>query len=189
VNQSPRSAALFFLSLFIARTASRVYRSPFSPRLVRIAQLPGQPGGNLLMLTRARALAHTWGSHHVRTLSSYKSDPCFRLCSSVRRPRPSSHAPAFLIPILSPAETSWDLPRFYEYLCLTMYRLTLMLFALLSLILPILAAPVPVPEELGELEIRASLSGNGRVRVSFGHTLPTTLTFRIIGNLVRTWPR
>jgi hypothetical protein len=69
-----------------------------------------------------------------------------------------------------------------------MYRLTLMLFALLSLILPILAAPIPAPEEIGELDIRASLSGSGRVRVSLDRALLTTLTFRIIGNLVRTWP-
>jgi hypothetical protein len=106
-----------------------------------------------------------------------------------QRPRPSSFAPASPIPIHSPAETSWDLSRFYESPCFTMYRPTWILFALLSLILPILAAPVPVPEEMGEVDKRASLSGNGRVRVSFGLTLLATLTFRLIGNLVRTRPR
>ncbi|KAI0287944.1 expansin family protein [Russula brevipes] len=40
-----------------------------------------------------------------------------------------------------------------------MYKLTLILFALISLVLPIIAAPVP--EEAGELEKRATHAGRG----------------------------
>ncbi|KAI0301168.1 RlpA-like double-psi beta-barrel-protein domain-containing protein-containing protein [Multifurca ochricompacta] len=42
-----------------------------------------------------------------------------------------------------------------------MYKLTWILFALFALILPILAAPVPVPEEDSELEKRVTHSGRG----------------------------
>jgi hypothetical protein len=48
-----------------------------------------------------------------------------------------------------------------------MYKLTLMLFALLSLILPVLTVPVPIPEEIEELEKRNTHSG--RVRVLESH--------------------
>jgi len=37
-----------------------------------------------------------------------------------------------------------------------------MLFALFSLILPIFSAPVPVPEEVVELDKRSALAGSGR---------------------------
>jgi hypothetical protein len=46
-----------------------------------------------------------------------------------------------------------------------MFRLTWILFALFSLILPILSAPVPTPEDM-ELENRAAAATHsGRVRV------------------------
>jgi hypothetical protein len=71
-----------------------------------------------------------------------------------------------------------------------MYRLTWILFTLFSLILPILSAPVAIPEpEDTELDIRAAAAAHtGRVRV-ISRPLFTTLTFRLIGYLVPTWPR
>jgi len=42
-----------------------------------------------------------------------------------------------------------------------MYKLTWMLFALLFLILPVLTVPVPIPEEIEELEKRNTHSGRG----------------------------
>ena len=43
-----------------------------------------------------------------------------------------------------------------------MFRLTWILFALFALVLPILSAPVPTPEDM-ELEKRATHSGRVRV--------------------------
>jgi hypothetical protein len=68
-----------------------------------------------------------------------------------------------------------------------MYQFTLKLFALFSLILPILALAVPVRKEVGEVENRAMHTG-GRVRLPCHHLL-VMLTSRLIGNLVHTWPR
>jgi len=68
-----------------------------------------------------------------------------------------------------------------------MFGLTWKLFALLSLVLPILAATIPVRKEAGELEMRDTHNG-GRVRLS-RHPLLMMLTFWLIGNLVHTWPR
>ncbi len=89
----------------------------------------------------------------------------------VKRTRPSS-SPAPHSPI-----SRRHLPghfSLYPNLHLTMYKLTLILFAFFSLVLPILAVPVPAIEETKGR--RAALSGSGRVRVI--HTfLLMTLTF------------
>lgn len=62
-----------------------------------------------------------------------------------------------------------------------MYKLTLILFALFSLALPILAAPVPASDEVDVK--RATLTGSGRVRVI--HRLPThDADLLALGNLV-----
>jgi hypothetical protein len=62
-----------------------------------------------------------------------------------------------------------------------MYKLTLILFALFSLVLPILAVPVPAAD--GQ-----SNTLSGEVRASFIHTLLTMLIFWFSGNLVSAWP-
>jgi hypothetical protein len=62
-----------------------------------------------------------------------------------------------------------------------MYKLTLILFALFSLALPILAAPVPASDEVDVK--RATLTGSGRVRV-IHRFLHMMLIFWLVGNLV-----
>jgi hypothetical protein len=47
-----------------------------------------------------------------------------------------------------------------------MYQITWKLFAFFSLVLPILAATIPVRKEAGEVEKRANSGTNGRVRPS-----------------------
>ena len=62
-----------------------------------------------------------------------------------------------------------------------MYKLTLILFAFFSLVLPILAAPVPASDQVDGKG--ATLTGSGRVRVvhRFLHMI---LIFWLVGNLV-----
>ena len=59
-----------------------------------------------------------------------------------------------------------------------MYKLSLILLAFFSLVLPILAAPVPSSDE-----VNAALSGSGRVRV-IHRFLHMILIFWLVGNLV-----
>ena len=59
-----------------------------------------------------------------------------------------------------------------------MYKLTLILFAFFSLVLPILAAPVPASDE-----VSSALTGSGRVRV-IHRFLHMILIFWFVGNLV-----
>jgi hypothetical protein len=112
-------------------------------------------------VTRSGAPAtYAWGSHHVRALSRYKSGSwCYHHSSSNGRvPPPHPHSTFH-----SSAESSWDLCCLTHNLCLTMYKLSLILFALFSLVLPILAAPVPASDESNESS--ATLTGAGRVCV------------------------
>lgn len=112
---------------FSMRVRHRACTGPRFRRASPNCTTPWPAWGNSTMRWRARALAHTWGSHHVRTLSSYKSDRCSRLCSFVKQPRPSSHAPTSLIPILPPAELSFsplrislprDVPTHLDTVCI-----------------------------------------------------------------------
>ena len=61
-----------------------------------------------------------------------------------------------------------------------MYKLTLILFAFFSLVLPILAVPVPASDQVDGK--RAALSGSGRVRV-IHRFLHIMLIFWLVGNL------
>ena len=65
-----------------------------------------------------------------------------------------------------------------------MYKLTLILFAFFSLVLPILAVPVPASDQIdGKSATRATLTGSGRVRV-IDSSLHMMLIFWSAGNLV-----
>jgi hypothetical protein len=81
----------------------------------------------------------------------------YGLCSFIKRPSPSPPAPiptsARLILILLVRSLTNQF---------TMYRISWTLLALFPLILPIIASPVPVPEEIGDLEKRDVHTG-GRV--------------------------
>ena len=113
-------------------------------------------------------LAQAWGSRHVSSLLAYKSDPLF-LCSGPPSDGVLPSHPHPHLRLQSPSlffrryflRPSFLLPRRF----FTMFGLTWKLFALFSLILPTLAATIPVRKEVGELEMRATHSG-GRVRFS-----------------------
>jgi hypothetical protein len=79
--------------------------------------------------------------------------PPSKHCVPPLQPHPALH---------SPVVTSWDLS------CLTnsyftMYKLTWILFTFFSLILPVLSAPVPAPEEFENLEKRTTHTGRARI--------------------------
>jgi len=65
-----------------------------------------------------------------------------------------------------------------------MYKLTLILFTFFSLVLPILAVPVPASDEINGKTV--AFTGSGRVGVIHS-LLVMILTLGLVGNLVYTW--
>ncbi len=178
---SPKSTAPQAQSVFFhGKTASRVHVP--ACRASSELPFPGFPGA-ILLYSYARWPHRVWGSHHVRTLSLYKSGPPF-CCYPVFKPVASlllNRTPPFHP---SRGDPLGHLSRSLT-LMFTMYKLTWILFTFFALSLSVLTAPVPVPDGGEDLEARTTHNGRVRIHASILPHLSPTLWSP--GNLVSTW--
>jgi len=139
--------------------------------------------GGILLYSDARPLHHAWGSHHVRTLSPYKSDPGF--CPLSLRRTVASLLIRASIPVLS------RIDPFRPFFLLTNLPTSRCSDSLgsSSRCSPSSSPSFPLqyrhPKTWNWRSVPHTLAGYA----SFSHLLLNDADLRLIGNLVQTWPR